>query len=375
MKRHISTFKKNFLANKRLRWKVSLGLFLLVYTIQSIASKCPDAVEIHYSRTIYPYIIQTLSLFNRLFFFSLAELVVALTATLITIVIARDIVWISKGRVSYKEFLSCRLLNLSELLATSFLIFLLIWGLNYARRPLSDNLALKKRQMSEKQLEQLCRFLIDQVNRNYCQPPTEFDSKKMADIYHKIELSYQQNPELIPLSKVEYGQPKPIISSHIFTLLGISGIYSPFTGEPNFNREQPASELPFSIAHEKAHQRGFALEDEANFIAFLVCIKSSDAYIRYCGYLMAMRHILATFYLIDPEKYKEVVKLIEIGPKEDLRESTAFWNQHHSQLTELSEAINNSYLKANRVKSGIDNYDEVVQLLISYYANTFPNNF
>ena len=84
--------------------------------------------------------------------------------------------------------------------------------------------------------------------------------------------------------------------------LGLSGFYMPFTGEPNFNDAQPDFDLPYVIAHEKAHQRGFAREDEANFIAFLVCVNSTDPYLRYSGYLNALR-VVGAFVSSDPAFY------------------------------------------------------------------------
>jgi hypothetical protein len=65
---------------------------------------------------------------------------------------------------------------------------------------------------------------------------------------------------------------------------GISGIFIPFTGEPHYDAHQPASSLPFTLAHEMAHQRGFAFESEANFVAAVVCLRSDHPYIRHSGW-------------------------------------------------------------------------------------------
>ena len=43
--------------------------------------------------------------------------------------------------------------------------------------------------------------------------------------------------------------------------------------------------FPSTAAHELAHTRGFAREDECNFFAFLTSIASDSADCRYSGYL------------------------------------------------------------------------------------------
>ena len=43
------------------------------------------------------------------------------------------------------------------------------------------------------------------------------------------------------------------------------------------------------IAHHKAHQRGYAKEDEANFVGYVICINSTDPPVRYSGYLYGLK--------------------------------------------------------------------------------------
>jgi hypothetical protein len=66
-------------------------------------------------------------------------------------------------------------------------------------------------------------------------------------------------------------RPKPALSSPVLSWLGITGIYSPFTAEPNVNMNVPDPDLPFTASHELAHARGFAREDEANYLGSLAC--------------------------------------------------------------------------------------------------------
>jgi hypothetical protein len=60
------------------------------------------------------------------------------------------------------------------------------------------------------------------------------------------------------------------------------------------------------------------------------------------------------------------------GPRNDLRVSAEFWRRsRHPLLERVAERANDSYLRANRVQTGVRNYGEVVSLIISYYL-TYP---
>ena len=79
----------------------------------------------------------------------------------------------------------------------------------------------------------------------------------------------------------------------------ITGIYSPFTAEANVNVSVPKSTLLFTTMHEMAHQRGFASENEANFIAYLTCIAHPDVDFQYSGYLNALNYVNRALALVD----------------------------------------------------------------------------
>src|SRR5690606_17610873 len=103
--------------------------------------------------------------------------------------------------------------------------------------------------------------------------------------------------------------PRPAIRtpwiSPLMTLASVTGIYSPFTGEPNVNGHMPEIVRPFVACHEVAHQRGFAREDEANFIAWWVGARSPDAGLAYSCELQALRIALAELYRVDPGAWRE----------------------------------------------------------------------
>ena len=260
-----------------------------------------------------------------------------------------------------------------------FLLFLLLWGLNYQRLPAGKVLGLSTREASPTEIETISRTIIAEINSNWetARGQSDWSERSRLDmtrkqLYDVIEAAFQREQLLGEAREQRLGPPKPVYFSQAMSRLGIAGIFSPFTGEPNFNAEQPDSELPYSIAHEKAHQRGFAREDEANFIAFLICIKADNAYVRYCGFLRALRLLTALRQTAPDDRYREIVAALGAGPRADLRASVEFWRTRRSRFFgDAAERANDSYLRANRVASGVRNYGEVVTLLLNYYV-TYP---
>src|SRR5262249_13807619 len=119
---------------------------------------------------------------------------------------------------------------------------------------------------------------------------TERPSSPSRDALNKvIEQSFQSETLLGEAAKGTLSDPKQLVLSSLATWAGITGFYIPFTGEVTFNPDVPAFDLPMAIAHHKAHQRGYAREDEANFIGYLVCINSTEPYVRYSGYLFGLK--------------------------------------------------------------------------------------
>jgi hypothetical protein len=162
--------------------------------------------------------------------------------------------------------------------------------------------------------------------------------------------------------------PKSLILGKVVARFGISGIYSPFTAEPNYLGIMPGFDIPATMAHEMAHSRGFAREDEAEFAGFVACINSDDPRLRYSGYLAALR-VLGPLYLADREGYRSVISQLGQGPRNDLKARAEFWAKYTGRASAMGSMVNNIYLRANGIRSGIKNYDESTWLMIKYLSN------
>lgn len=153
------------------------------------------------------------------------------------------------------------------------------------------------------------------------------------------------------------GSVKPLYSSFGLVEFQITGIsFAPF-GEANINTMTPKVSLPLTIAHELAHTRGVMREDDANQLAFYVCLSSSSAYLRYSAYVSyfyQLEAMVSTTYLTEGER----AGMNTVDPMLALSRSyvNSFWQQH-KLLENIGDFINNLYIKSSGVEEGTDSYN------------------
>ncbi|MET0621398.1 MAG: DUF3810 domain-containing protein, partial [Pyrinomonadaceae bacterium] len=242
--------------------------------------------------------------------------------------------------------------------------FLLTFGLNYQRPLLFELLGYERRKAEIHELEALGDEIVRGVNDNYLEAHAAGRAAPgRLETLTLLKEAYETTPELASLPVGEFTRPKPVYFSGLLTRLGISGFYFPFTGEPNYNADAPDFQIVFSIAHEMAHQRGVARESEANFVAYLVCVNSRDPFVRYSGYRNGLG-VLSELYGRDPEKAKKLAAQLGAGYREDSRRAAQFWAKSAGAAGALSQRINDLYLRANRVKSGVEDYRGSTALII-----------
>ena len=160
---------------------------------------------------------------------------------------------------------------------------------------------------------------------------------------------------------------KPVMLSELMSYTHITGVYSFFTGEANINVAFPDYTIPFTAAHELSHQRGIAREDEANFMAFLVCIDSEDAYVRYSGYFNLLEYVLSALYSASPALYYSVIETVAPEIRAEMQAYSKFFEKYrNSTASKVSETVNNTSLILQGTE-GTKSYGMVVDLAVAYY--------
>lgn len=258
----------------------------------------------------------------------------------------------------------------------SLLITLLFcgFGTGYFGSTLDKKLGLDRRDVSAEELKYTAEILSEAVAeeaqnvtfryQNFSVMPYSLEemNKKLLDAYDSISDKYSFIQRLD-------SRLKPVVLSEPWSYTHITGVYTYFTGEANINVNFPDYTIPFTAAHELAHQRGIAREDEANFMAFLVCIESDDPYIRYSGYLNMYEYVSNSLYSANAEMYFDVRNTLPTTVRAEMRAYSAFFDKYRDNVVaDVSQAVNDTYLKVQGT-AGTKSYGMVTDLAVAYYKN------
>jgi hypothetical protein len=216
--------------------------------------------------------------------------------------------------------------------------------------------------------------LAERTNALRTQTTTEDESgvfqlsMSVRDLGQEAVKAYRKAAKEYSILSGWYPQPKPILFSDVMSRMEITGIYIPFTVESNVNVAVPDYSIPSTMCHEMAHQRGFMREDEANYIAYLVCSYSDQVDIQYSGMMQALIIAGNALYDKNVDLYREVAATYSNEVRLDLNANSEYWRQFENQvLSNAAEKINNSYLMMNDQEDGVQSYGRMVDLLLAEY--------
>ncbi|WP_390452592.1 DUF3810 domain-containing protein [Chryseobacterium sp. Alg-005] len=158
---------------------------------------------------------------------------------------------------------------------------------------------------------------------------------------------------------------KPSIFKNVMSFTGILGYYNPFTAEAQYNAELPSTFIPFTTAHESSHQLGFAREQEANFIGYLMGVNSENIELRYSTEYFTLKSLLRFIVEEDPQFVKSVLANYSPGMKRHTLYEKSFMLKHQGWLDDFFGITNNLFLKSNQQEGSIT-YSYFIDLLLNY---------
>ncbi|MGV8981745.1 DUF3810 domain-containing protein [Clostridium sp.] len=349
-------------------------IFLLPLSIilSQVSRVLPNFIEKFYSSFFYKIIANILSKITGFLPFSLAEFIIVSFSTFVLFYISKTILHLYKYKNKRLKTLKNFGLNILAVSGVIYFSFQLLWGLNYQRLTLDKIFQLNTRNSSSAEVADLCKMLINNSNtlrvklkeNQYGIMELPYNKKYMLETAH---LGYDNASLKYSKLSGNYGTPKSILLSIPMCYTGITGFYFPFTNEANINMAEPDSFLPFTTAHEMAHQRGFAKEDEANFIAYIACINHPDLNFKYSGTLSALSYSFNALRKNDSQKFKELILTCSTGVLNDLNYNQRFWEGYSGPIDAMGDKINDTYLKAQNQESGTKSYGAMVDLLLAEY--------
>ncbi len=356
-------------------------LFILLlpvgYALNYLSSLYPNQTERIYANGIYPVLAWAVSRLTGRLPFSVAEILLYALILYAGFCVVRLMIRLLKRKGERVSILSKGIINLLAWAGVLYFAFNLMWGFNYHRLPLSNILSMEVRPASSTELKALSEYLILQANDLRDKVP-ENDEGAMIPVggvrgaLDRVSLGFDAASVEYPKFAGADSRPKPVALSHYMAYTNIWGIYIPFTVEANVNTAIPLSLLPATIAHEMAHLRGFAREDEANYIAYLVCRMHPDDDFRYSGALFALTYAMDALAKHNRPAHQALSATLHEGVLRDLAEIRSFHQRFESPAREVFTKTNDLYLKANSQEDGERSYGRMVDLMIAEYRSTLP---
>lgn len=348
------------------RYKITwVWLVALVVAIK-VLSYFPEAVEKYYSRGFYPVVARVQRLLFGWVPFSVGDVLYAVLVVLL-------LRWLVRGagmivRREADRGWGWRLLRRVVWVGLwVYVLFNILWGLNYDRLGIADQLQLQVQPYHTEDLDRLTGLLVHRLNAlDSAATAGRGPMARTSLLRARAVEAYDSLAVAEPKMEYRVASVKPSMFSYPGLYIGFAGYYNPFTGEAQVDVDDPLFTLPYTTCHEMAHQLGYAKESEANFVGFLAARSSPDPAVRYSVYLDLYQYAIRELYFRDSALALGYRGKIATGVREDLRELRRFDRKYSNSLEPMIWSAYSRYLRANRQPQGIGTYSEVTAWLIAY---------
>ncbi|MBQ6583337.1 MAG: DUF3810 domain-containing protein [Mogibacterium sp.] len=337
-------------------------LLLVVSAALSALARIMPGFADGYASLVYPLWLASLGRLSGLAAFCVAEILCLVLP-----------VWLLADLIRNRKRLRRWLAHLVWLAAILCFLYTANCGVNYYRSSFvsghtEEPSAVSEEELTADVLASFCEYTILQLRENPSDSYPDASAlpgeaiRAMQDLgtrYPEFSGYYPRPKQLGPLSR-------------LFSMSGVSGIYSPFTIEANINGEMPEYQKPFTACHELSHLRSYMNEGEANYIGWLACIGSGNESFRRSGWLTAWSYAGGSLRRTDPERYAKLRAALPEDAAAELEAGNLFWSTHENRASEIQDQLNDAYLKSNGQQEGIRTYGQLTRLMLQWYLRSVP---
>lgn len=353
---------------KRLPNSWKCAILLLFIGVLQLLSLSPAWVEKYYTYGFYPHISGLLRILFGWIPFSMGDLFYFAAGLwfLLKVIKAIRLLFTKKLRGYWSKQLFFKYVNIFLIV---YIVFELLWGLNYSRQGIAEQLGLEVKEQPKEDLYKLAQILqkrlcvygdqVDSLNRL----KLDKNSFLFSGAAHCYSDSLKRTFRYLDY---HYASIKSSLYTPLGQFIGFTGYYNPFSGEAQLKTDIPIFLRPFTMCHELAHQLGYAKENEANFVGFLAARTSANPEFRYSAYYEMYLYTLRE--LIYTEPYKAIGLRLTAHPqvKKDYRAYIDYLRRTSNVVEPFMNKFYDQYLKLNNQPHGTRTYDEVVTWLIAY---------
>lgn len=304
---------------------------------------------------------------------SIMEILYALAAVGAVAYTVWSVIAVVKARGHRGRRVYSALLGAADGILTVYVLFCLMWGVNYWTDSFQDRSGITAQPVAAEDLKNVTAYFAERLSETANTVPRDENgvyAVSKEQILSESRSVYGGVTELFTFLKFPDTGVKAVRCSRFMSVMGFTGVYFACVGESNVNVDSPACLLPSTIAHELAHQRGVAWEQECNFLGVLASVTSGMPDYIYSGWLLGFIHLGNALYETDPEAYWAIRGTLPAAVEADLRDNSVYWDQFRDNVVEkVSDTVYDAALKSYGDANGMKSYSMVVELLVAYYKN------
>ena len=249
--------------------------------------------------------------------------------------------------------------------------FCTLWGIYFYTADFEEQSGIYAEPLSTEQLETTTRYftaLLNEYSEQVMRDENGLFAEDMDAVFDRSAQLYDNVSAAFPCLEGPALEAKPFFFSEILSRITFTGFFFPFTAEANINTHSPDCLIPSTIAHEIAHQRGVAQEDEANFVAVLSSLESGDTAYCYSACLMAYIHLGNALYKADYDAWADNYSTLSPGAVADIQSNNAYWAPYRDTVVNsAADTVYNGLLHSYGQTDGLQTYGKCIDLLVAYY--------
>lgn len=344
---------------KRLIW-IGLGIFTLIIRYLST----PEMIEQWYSRGLFLWI-------RRIFDYGVGWFPFPLFYVFYLVLI----IWAIRSLVktNWRKLFTWKgmgnwLLSVAAFAGGVLFFFFFLWGFNYGRVPLVQQVGLQVKPVELKEL----KAELDKVTLKVLASRKKLDPEGHQAIVEEALPKDLENAcrsaVVQTLKKLDYPIAGKVRGQILFTKgilmrFSSSGVYWPFVGQGNIDGGLHPLQQPFTLCHELSHGYGITNEGVCNFLGYLATQNADNEYIKYSGLLCYWRYIAIAYQRFAYDDYQQFRATLPEGFKKDLDGINESLDKYPDILPKLRYAAYDTYLKSQGISEGMKSYSSIIMLV------------
>ncbi len=350
-----------FKTDRRWIWIV-LGSFMIL--LRSALGFFPEAVETYYSRGFF-------SIVRYFGDYTISLSPVPVLYLAIVVLIGWWIFLFVKNKSKKKSFKSRIvdfIFSLAAFAGALVFFFLLLWGFNYCRIPLEEQLGIDPQPLSREQLNAEFMRASALLTETY----SKFELAKNEQTYKLAGLENDMRAEVIKTLRA-FELPTPgrvrarlLKPKGILLRISTAGVYLPWVGECHVDAGLHPLQIPNVMAHELAHGYGITDEGACNFIALHAGMNSANPFYQYSSSLSYWKSVASNYKRAFPEAYQNIRENLPPGILEDIISINDNLDRFPDFFPDTRDFLYNNYLKSQGIAEGLQNYSRVILLEVAY---------